>query len=169
VAANQAGDVLPQPRLKKNYDGRAFRLLEVTLHNAMEMHDATVARQKQIDAHLAEARSLLAKNLHGDAEHELSEAAKLDPDNPDIHVQLGKVLEAEGKHEQAVAEMQNALSLDDSAETHVSLAHVYLAMNRTDLALAQDQAALKLEPGNQQAQQLLNQIRSWAGASGKKP
>ena len=36
AAAGQPGDVLPLPRLKKNYDGRAFRLLELTLHNAME-------------------------------------------------------------------------------------------------------------------------------------
>ncbi len=169
VAAGQPGDVLPLPRLKKNYDGRAFRLLEITLHNAMEQHMANASRQKQVDAHLAEASRMLAKNLRGEAERELSEASRLDPDNPDIHIQLGQVLDAEGKHQEAVAELQNALSLDDSVEAHLSLARVYLSMNQTDLAQAQSQAALKLEPGNQQAQQLEEHIRNRAGTAGKIP
>lgn len=169
VAAGQPGDVLPLPRLKKNYDGRAFRLLEITLHNAMEQHMANASRQKQVDAHLAEASRMLAKNLRGEAERELSEASRLDPDNPGIHIQLGQVLDAEGKHQEAVAELQNALSLDDSVEAHLSLARVYLSMNQTDLAQAQSQAALKLEPGNQQAQQLEEHIRNRAGTAGKTP
>jgi hypothetical protein len=45
TAPSQPGDVLPLPRLKKNYDGRAFRLLELTLHNAMEQHLANASLQ----------------------------------------------------------------------------------------------------------------------------
>ena len=59
AAAGQPGDVLPMPRLKKNYDGRAFRLLELTLHNAMEQHLANASPQEHIDAHLAEGKKLL--------------------------------------------------------------------------------------------------------------
>ncbi len=169
VPAAQPGDVLPQPRLKKNYDGRAFRLLEITLHNVMEEHMANASRQKQVDAHLAEARSMMAKNLRGEAERELTEASRIDPDNPTIHLELGQVLDAEGRHPEAVAELQNALSLDDTVDGHISLAHVYLSMNKTDLAQAQGEAALKLEPGNRQALQLMEQIRTRAGAAGKTP
>ena len=67
TAAGQPGDVLPMPRLKKNYDGRAFRLLELTLHNAMEQRLANASLQGRIDAHLAEGKKLLAKNLYGEA------------------------------------------------------------------------------------------------------
>jgi tetratricopeptide (TPR) repeat protein len=60
AAAGQPGDVLPMPRLKKNYDGRAFRLLELTLHNAMELHLAHASPQAHIDAHLALGKKFLA-------------------------------------------------------------------------------------------------------------
>ena len=169
VAAGQPGDVLPLPRLKKNYDGRAYRLLELTLHNAMEAKMANASRQKQIDAQLAEATKLLAANRYGEAEHELTEAVRLAPDDPDVHILLAKVLEAESKHQDAVTELQNALKLDESAEAHITLAHIYLSMDQIEMAQAQGQAALSLEPGNQKALQLMQQIHHQAGAAGKKP
>jgi Flp pilus assembly protein TadD/TolB-like protein len=169
VAAGQPGDVLPQPRLKKNYDGRAFRLLELTLHNAMEQHLATASLQKHIDAHMAEGKKLLAENRYGEAEHELAEVVTLDPDDPEVHILLAQALEAEGKHPEAAAELQTSLKMDDSVEAHLSLAHVYLSMNKTELALAQGQAALNLEPGNQQAVQLMEQIHDGTAATGKTP
>jgi tetratricopeptide (TPR) repeat protein len=168
-AAGQPGDVLPLPRLKKNYDGRAFRLLELTLHNVMEQHMANVSLQKHIDAHVAEGTKLLAANRYGEAEHELAEAASLAPDDPQVHILLAQAYEAEGKHPEAVGELQTALKLDDSAEAHVSLARVYLSMNQTEMARAQGQAALGLEPGNQQALQLMQQIQDGAAAAGKTP
>ncbi len=67
-AAGKPGDVLPLPRLKKNYDGRAFRLLELTLHNVMEQRMANANLQKQVDAHMAESKKLLADNRYSEAE-----------------------------------------------------------------------------------------------------
>ena len=169
VAAGQPGDVLPLPRLKKNYDGRAYRLLELTLHNAMEERMANASRQKHIDAQMAEVTKLLAANRYGEAEHELTEVVRLAPDDPDVHILLGKVFELEGKHQEAAGELKTALNLDDSVAAHITLAHVYLSMNQTEMAQAQGQAALNLEPGNQQALQLMQQIHVRAGAAGKKP
>ena len=169
VAAGQPGDVLPLARLKKNYDGRAFRLLELTLHNVMEEHMANVSLQKHIDAHVAEGRKLLAENRYGEAEHELAEAASLAPDDPQVHILLAHAYEAEGKHPEAAGELQTSLKLDDSVEAHISLAHVYLSMNQTEMALAQGQAALNLEPGNQQAVQLMQQIHDRAAPARKTP
>jgi Tfp pilus assembly protein PilF len=169
VAAGQPGDVLPLPRLKKNYDGRAYRLLELTLHNAMEERMANASRQKHIDAQMAEVTKLLAANRYGEAEHELAEVVRLAPDDPDVHILLAKVLEAESKHQDAVTELQNALKLDESAEAHITLAHIYLSMNQIEMAQAQGQAALSLEPGNQKALQLMQQIHHRAGAAGEKP
>jgi tetratricopeptide (TPR) repeat protein len=169
VAAGPPGDVLPLPRLKKSYDGRAYRLLELTLHNALEAKMANASRRKQIDSQLAEATNLLAANRYGEAEHELTEVVRLAPDDPDVHILLAKVFEAESKHQEAVAELQSALKLDDSAEAHITLAHVYLSMNQIEMAQAQGQAVLSLEPGNQQALQLMQQIHNRAGAAGEKP
>jgi Flp pilus assembly protein TadD/TolB-like protein len=169
LASNQSGDVLPLPRIKKNYDGRAFRLLELTLHNAMEQHMASVSLQQHIDTHMAEGKKLLGENRFGEAEHELAEVVTLEPDDPEVHILLAQALEAEGKHPQAVDELKTSLKLDDSAEAHISLARVYLSMNQIELARAQGQAALALEPGNQQAVQLWKQIEDAAAAARKTP
>ena len=158
VAAGEPGDVLPLPRLKKNYDGRAFRLLELTLHNAMEHHLAGASRQQHIDTHLAEGKKFLAANRYGEAEHELKEVVSLSPEDSQVHILLAQALEAEGKHPEAVVELQTSLKLQDSVEAHVLLGRVYLSTNQPDLARAQAQAALNLDPGNIRADQLMQQI-----------
>ena len=158
LTAGGGGAVLPMPRLKKNYDGRAFRLLELTLHNATEQRLATASLQDHIDTHLAEGKKLLAANRYGEAEHELAEVVSLAPSDPQAHILLAQALEAEGKHSNAVGELQTSLKLHDSVEARLSLARVFLAMNQPELARAQGQAALQLEPGNPQAMQLMQQI-----------
>jgi tetratricopeptide (TPR) repeat protein len=169
TAADQSGDVLPLPRLKKNYDGRAYRLLELTLHNAMEQHLANVSPQEHINAHLAEGKKFLAQDRYGEAERELAEVVSLSPDDPQAHLLLAQALEAEGKHPAAAGELQTSLKLKDTAQAHLSLARVYLSMNQWDLARLQGQAALNLDPGNQQAQQLLQQIHAGVPAARKTP
>ncbi len=169
VAAGQPGDVLPFPRLKKNYDGRAYSLLQLTLHNAVAQRMASATRQKDIDAHLSEGKSLLAAHRYAEAEHELAETATLDPDDPEVHILLARALEAEGKHQEAVTELKHALNQEDSVEAHVSLAHVYLSMNQAEMAREQAQAALKLESGNQDALHLIQQIHAGAASTGKTP
>ncbi len=169
AAAGQPGDVLPQPRLKKNYDGRAFRLLELTLHNAMEARLANASPQQHIDAHLAEGKKFLAENRYGEAERELGEVVALSPADPQVHLLLAQALEAEGKHQGAAGELQAALKLKDTAEARLSLARVYLSLNQPELARVQGQAALNLDPGNPQAEQFLQQIPAGNPAARKSP
>jgi len=169
TAADQPGDVLPLPRLKKNYDGRAFRLLELTLHNAMEESLANAPPQRRIDAHLAQGKKFLAENRYAEAVRELTEVVALSPDDPVAHILLAQALEAEGKHPEAAAELQTSLKLKDTAEAHLSLAHVYLSMNQADLARLQGQAALTLDPGNRRAEQFLQQIPAGAPAARNTP
>jgi len=169
AAADQSGDVLPMPRLKKNYDGRAFRLLELTLHNALEERLANASPRQHIDAHLAQGKKFLAENRYGEAERELAEVVSLSPNNPQAHLLLAQALEAEGKHHEAAGELQTSLKLNDTVEAHLSLAHVYLSMNQPELARLQGQAALHLDPGNRQAEQFLQQIHAGAPAARKTP
>jgi tetratricopeptide (TPR) repeat protein len=168
-AAGKPGDVLPLPRLKKNYDGRAYRLLELTLHNALEQRMAIANLQKQVDAHMAESTKLLADNHYSDAEHEVAEVVRLAPDDAEARILMAKVLQAEGKHQEAAAQLETSLKLDESVDAHVALAQVYLSMNQTEMARAQGQAALNLEPGNPQALQLMQQIHGAAVAPRKTP
>jgi Flp pilus assembly protein TadD len=169
AAADQPGDVLPLPRLKKQYDGRAFRLLELTLHNALEERLASASPQQHVDAHLAQGKKFLAENRYGEAEGELREVVSLSPGDPQGHILLAQALEAQGKHQGAAAELQTALKFKDTAEAHLSLAHVYLSLNQPALARLQGQAALSLDPGNQQAEQFLKQIPAEPPALGKTP
>jgi Tfp pilus assembly protein PilF len=169
TAAGQAGDVLPMPRLKKNYDGRAFRLLQLTLHNAMEQHLATASPQEHIDAHLAEGKKFLAENRYGEAEHELTEVVSLSPDDPQAHILLAQALEAEGKHSDAVWQLQTSIKLKDTVEARLALAHVFLAMNQPELARVQGQAALKLDPSSPEAEQVMRQIHAGAPAARTTP
>lgn len=169
TAADQSGDVLPLPRLKKNYDGRAFRLLELTLQNAMEQHLANASPQERIDTHLAEGKRFLAQDRYGEAERELAAVVSLAPDDPQAHLLLAQALQGEGKHPEAAGQLQTSLKLKDTAEAHLSLGYVYLSMNQRDLARLQGQAALKLDPGNAQAQQFLQQINAGTPAARKMP
>ncbi len=153
-------DILPQARLKKNYDGRAFRLLTLTVHNALEESLSKLSPEEHHDVHLARGRTFFAEGRLAEAERELSEAVSLAPGDASAHVLMARVLEGEGKHAEAAAELDTALKLQNSASAHILLARVYLALHKPDLARGQVQAALALEPGNQEAQQLVHGIPS---------
>ncbi len=169
AAATQPGDVLPTPRLKKSYDGRAFLLLQLAVRNAMEERLANATPQEHIDAHLAQGKTYLAESHFGEAEHELAEVVSLSPDDPQPHVLLARAFMGEGKDQDAVRELQASLKLKDNVEAHLSLAHVYLSMNQPETARAQAQAALQLDPGNQQALDLLKQVHAGPPGPGKTP
>lgn len=168
-AAEPPADVVPMPRLKKNYDGRAFRLLELTLHNVREHHLTNGSLETHISAHLDAGRKLLAEKRASEAETELGAAVSLSPDDPETHILLAQALAAQGKNLQAAGELQAALKLQDSAEAHLSLAHVYLAMNQPDMARQQGQVALSLDPGNPQAVELIQQLEAGTPAARKSP
>ena len=86
-----------------------------------------------------------------------------------MHFLLAQALEAEGKHQEAVGELKTSLKLKDSVQTHLSLAHVYLSLDQAELARVEGQAALTLDPGNQQAEQFLQQLHAGSPAARKTP
>lgn len=152
-------DILPQTRIKKNYDGQAFRLLALTLQNTMEQSLEKKPPAEHAEVHLADGKRLFAEGRLAEADRELSEAVSLVPRDDQIHLMFAQVLEAESKHQEAAAELETALKLKNSVAGHLQLARVYYAMNRLDAARAQGQAALGLEPDNREAAQLMDQIR----------
>jgi len=169
LGADLAGDILPQARLKKNYDGRALRLLSLTLHNALEERLANLPADQHSDVHLGRGKKFFAEGRFPEAEHELAEAVSLVPGDSEARLALAQVLEAEGKHGEAAAELEKSLQLKNSFAAHLSLARVYLSLNQPDLAREQGQAALQLDPGNQEAEQLIDRIRAATADSRKTP
>jgi tetratricopeptide (TPR) repeat protein len=153
-------DVLPQPRLKKNFDERAFRLLSLAVHNALEERLASLPADQHAAVHKSRAKSFVSEGRLVEAERELVEAASLVPGDSEAHLNLAQVLEAEDKHQEAVVEFQAALKLQDSFAGHLGLARAYLSLNRREQARQEGEAALKLDPGSREAQEFLGHILS---------
>jgi len=165
----QLADVLPRARLKKNYDGRAFRLLSVAFHNALEGTLAKAPREEHGQVHLARGQSLLAEGRLPEAERELNEALSLIPNESEIHLALARLLEAQGRPREAAEELETSLKLKDSVQAHLALARVYLSLGRPEAARTESRAALSLDPNNADAENLMEQIQAQHASAGKGP
>jgi Tfp pilus assembly protein PilF len=151
---------LPQPRLKKNFDERAFRLLSLAVHNALEERLASMPADEHAAVHKSRGARFVNEGRFSEAEHEFEEATSLVPGDRDARMSLAQVLEAEGKHQEAAGEFQTALKLQDTFAARIGLARVYLSLRRSEQALQEVEAALKLEPESREAQELIRQISS---------
>ncbi|MDE3179199.1 MAG: tetratricopeptide repeat protein, partial [Acidobacteriota bacterium] len=93
--------ILPQPRLKKRYNGAAFRLLSAAVHNSIEAVLAKEPLAEQGRFHLERGEEYIQQRRVPEAIRELEEASSLIPENGAVHLFLGEAYEAAGKHEQA--------------------------------------------------------------------
>jgi tetratricopeptide (TPR) repeat protein len=167
--AGLSRDVLPQPRLKKNFDERAFRLLSLAVHNALEERLASMPADQHAAVHKSRGKNFLSEGRLAEAERELAEATLLVPGDSEAHLSLAQVLEAEDKHQEAAGEFQIALKLQESFAGHLGLARVYISLDRREQARQEGEAALRLEAGNREAQELLRQILAHPSAAKKEP
>jgi tetratricopeptide (TPR) repeat protein/TolB-like protein len=160
LEAHPSRDMLPQPRLKKNFDERAFLLLSLAVHNALEERLAGLPADQHAAFHKSHGKTLVGEGRLAEAERELAEATSLIPGDSEAHLSLAEILEAESKPQEAVVEFQAALKLQDSFAGHLGLARAYLALNRRDQARQEGEAALKLNPDNREAQEVVGHIIS---------
>ena len=156
-------DFAPQLRIKKRYDGKAFGLLAVMIHNTLEARLAEESPEKHGETHLSQGKKLLAEGRLGEAERKLDEAVNLLPQSSEAYLVMGEIYEAQNRHEEAAAEFKTSLQLDNSAVTHLWLGRVYLSLNQGALALEQGRAALSLQPGSAEARRLVDDARKRAG------
>jgi Flp pilus assembly protein TadD len=160
LEAHPSRDVLPQPRLKKNFDERAFLLLSLAVHNALEERLAAMPAEQHAAVHKSHGKTLVGEGRLAEAERELAEATSLAPSDSEAHLSLAEILEAEDKPQEAAAEFQTALKLKDSFAGHLGLARAYLALNRRDQARLEGEAALKLDPDSREAQEVVGHINA---------
>jgi len=86
-------------------------------------------------------------NQPGEAEKNLREALRLDPEFPKARFQLGTVLEDQGKLDEAVKELRAAAQLDATyAEPHMALARVYHKLRQEASARQEVTTYLRLHP-----------------------
>ncbi len=163
------GGIVPQARIKKRFDGRAFRLLALAVGNALEQSLASGPAAEHGNVHLSRGKKFLAEGRLPEAERELDESVSLLNQSSEVHLVLGQLYEAQGRHSDALRELQTALKLDNNAVTHLWLAHVYLSLDQTAAALDHSQTALRMDPGNRDAERLTEAVRSRVGGSGAAP
>ncbi len=159
----------PQARLEKNYDGRAYRLLALTMRNALEDRLSDEPPALHAAAHLARGKSFINERRYPEAEHELNEAISLAPANLEARLLLAQVYEAQGRHHDAAADLETSLKLENNASAQLWLARIYLSLDRPALAEEHTRAALALEPQNQTAERLMREIRERTSASRSAP
>lgn len=162
-------EIAPMTRLRKTYNGHAFRLLSLAVNNAREAKLSREPPAEQAAAHLDNGRKLLAEGRLPEAERELSEAVSLAPDDSAARVALAEAYEQEGKHAQAETELETSLRIKDTAVAHLWLARVFFSQNRLLAARDQGEAALRLDPGNQDAASLVEKIQSQVSPGRKMP
>jgi tetratricopeptide (TPR) repeat protein len=162
----------PSPRIKKEYDGKAFRLLSLEMARAAQTRlagqPARVVRNDG-ERHLEQGRDLLAAGRLPEAERELTQAVLLLPKRSEAHQALGQAYEREGKHTFAATELATSLKEKDSFGAHVWLARAYVSLDHPEPALKQIQAAQELEPGNAEAEDLARQIRAQLSVHREEP
>lgn len=164
-STSQAEDYTPQPRLKKDYDGRAYRLLALTVRNALEAKLSREPSPRHAEAHIARSKTLINAKRYPEAERELEEAVSLAPDNHPARLLLAEVYEAEGRHADAAAQLETSLKLNNSAGAQLWLARIYMSLGRLEQAQEHGRAAQALEPGNREAEHLIREVQAGMSAS----
>lgn len=95
--------------------------------------------------HLNLAIALQFLNRLNEAEAQLRDALRLDPELAQAQYQLGTVLEAQNKLDTAVAALKEASRLDAAyAEPHYALARIYRKLGQKELSQAEVKAYLRL-------------------------
>jgi tetratricopeptide (TPR) repeat protein len=162
----------PSPRIKKEYDGKAFHLLLLEIARAAQSRLAEQPAQTVRDdgqAHLKQGLGLLAAGRLSEAERELTQAVLLLPQSSEAHQALGQAYEREGKHTLAATELETSLKQKDSFDAHLWMARAYVSLDHLEPALKQAQASQQLEPTNAEAKDLAEQIRAQLSVHRDKP
>jgi tetratricopeptide (TPR) repeat protein len=105
--------------------------------------------------------SLIAENLNnwGEAIAQAQQGAFLDPDNPIVQTIVGRIFEANGQADQAVAAYRKALAADDGfAAARLALIKLELSRGNRDAAIAEAKKAAADMPTSPEIQYLLGEM-----------
>ena len=125
---------------------RAYDLLGLCYDYLGKMDEALKSYNRAVELNRLQPRpspwpnldlavSLIAISRFPEAEENLREALRHDPNLPQANYQLGRVLEMQGKYQDALQLLQRASELDPAfAEPHYLLGRIYHRLGRTEQA-----------------------------------
>ena len=133
------------------------------LRAATRLNPASNVAQGHMRAWLALGR-LLEASKPDEAIAAFQEAAKLDPKNPDPHLDAGALFEKQQKAGEAEKEYQQALSIaPDSSDALIALSNLYMRDKRFDDAQAALKKLVALHPNDAGAHFQLGRMLAIAG------
>jgi tetratricopeptide (TPR) repeat protein len=119
-----------------------------------------------IALHLQRGRQYLDAGSLDDAQRAFIEALLLAPLDASAHTGLAEVYDKQGRPNDGVREYRAALASRDDVATHVALAGLLTRQDRLAEARTELQLVLARDPGNEKAQQLLEQLSNRSGSGG---
>ena len=162
AAGQPAPESHPEPleRIKRTYDGAAFRQASVMLDQLEAAHLAALPGPQRAAKLSSSAREKLDRGLLLEAEQGYQSALAADDHSAVAHAGLAEVRERAGDIETARQEAEASLARQPNLGAYLVLARLDLAANRLPEARDEDDAALKLDPSNRTAKDLRKAIDS---------
>ncbi len=116
-------------------------------NNDQHNHDSHANDPATAEAAIGLTNIYMKSNRLGDAEPLLRKLAAERADDSGIHLQLGRVLEAEGKKDEAIAEFQTVAKLaPGDSDAQRELADLYSSAGKNDLAETAYRALVAAQP-----------------------
>jgi tetratricopeptide (TPR) repeat protein len=147
-------------RIQSNFDELSFRQIQLQIRRVQDSKTEPQRVRDQIASDLNLASEHLRMKRLDQAERLVALTIQRAPESAEARQLMGRVLEAKGEKDRAVAEFRTSLWLKESAHTRVLLSKLYLALERREDAQTQARLALELEPGNREAEEILSKVSS---------
>ena len=157
----------PLERIKRTYNGAAFRQAGLMLDQVEQAHLATLPAAERATRLSKTAREKLDRGLLLEAEREFQAALAADDHSANAHAGLAEVRERAGDIDAARKEAHASLDRQPNLEAYLVLARLDLAANHLPEARSETAEALKLDGNNRAARDLRKTIDARIDSSAK--
>lgn len=167
--APQRPVTVPPTRIKTNYDESSYRQLAVELQNAIDASIRKAKPSERATLHLERAREFLANGAAEEAESQFREVLVQQPRSAAALAGLAHSLLLEGKYPEARWQANAALMEQPSAEAYLVLARADIHDKNRAAAAENLQKALALEPTNEDAKAVGDELKNQDGGGSTVP